>query len=170
MSSYSYWSWRILACYATYHSPFSDVTHWSQNLPFRNFSPFVTVGVLGVSGCFSEIYGLGNRPSLRLHSVLSGNGIYLVSGVHFVYISCVYMQHTIFIIIHAHTSSSFDDSSCWHQYARAKILLAREVLCSRGKYYARAGNTMLAWEYSLSRKIIFVQHWVQGTITSPKIL
>jgi len=109
--------------------------------PIEIFSPFIAVGVLGVSGCFSEIYGLGNRPSLRLHLVLSGNGIYLVSGVHFVYISCVYTQHTIFIIIHAHTSSSFDDLSCWHQYARAKILLAREVLCSRGKYYARAGNT-----------------------------
>jgi hypothetical protein len=44
--------------------------------------------------------------------VLSGNGIYLVSGVHFVYISCVNIQHTISMLIPVHLGLSFDDSSC----------------------------------------------------------
>ena len=119
--------------------------------PIEIFSPFIAVGILGVSGCFSEIYGLGNRPSLRFHLVLSGNGIYLVSGVHFVYISCVYKQHTIFIIIHhamlipVHRFKLLTSVRARENSARAgSTMLARKILCSRGKY-------------SLSRKIIFVQ-------------
>jgi len=149
MLSYSYWFWRILACYATDHSPlFGCHTLVTAICPFEIWSLCHGWHTRCFS-CFSEIYGLGNRPSLRFHLVLSGNGIYLVSGVHFVYISCVYIHHTISMLIPVHLGLSFDDLSCWHQCTCAgSTMLAWEILCLHRKYSALAENNICTNEPS----------------------
>ena len=118
----------------------SHVGH--SNLPFWNFSPFVTVGVgVSVASVKSMAWGTDHLSDFTWFSQEMVFTWYLES---ILYISCVYIQHTISMLIPVHLGLSFDDLSCWHQCARAKILLAREVLCSRGKYYVRAGILALA--------------------------